>query len=112
MSTNTRSTIDLESWDDGRKPTRAVAAAALLLGDADTIDASCYGWVPQAHAALAAALAVEEMARAIDPAAFGNFIGVNDAYVAYRRDEATKTATRIRAAILGEEPKNESEDEQ
>jgi hypothetical protein len=87
--------------------TRAVTAAALVLGDADTTDATCYGWygwVPQAHAALKVALDVDEMARAIDPRAFGPITpGSSVSRYARAQQVAHEKATAVRAAILGED---------
>lgn len=51
---------------------------------------------------LAAALDVEEMARAIDPRAFFDDLG--DEHFATRRNVATLAAERIRAELLGETP--------
>jgi len=56
----------------------------------------------QARAALSAALDVEEMARAIDPRAFGDDLG--DEHFATRRNVATLAAQRIRTALLGTTP--------
>lgn len=42
-------------WDT-HKPSRAVQRAAMVLFQADTVDAVCFGWVPQAHEAISVAL--------------------------------------------------------
>jgi formylmethanofuran dehydrogenase subunit B len=51
-------------WDT-HEPTGAVHRAAIVLSSADSVDATCYGWVPQAHEALSVALNVPQMASAI-----------------------------------------------
>lgn len=46
-------------------PTAGVQRAALRLSQADTTDATCYGWVPQAKDALGVAVRVVEVRQAI-----------------------------------------------
>lgn len=52
MSAETTSAIDWDTYE----PTEALRKAAMVLYAADTVEAMCFGWVPQAHGALAAAL--------------------------------------------------------
>lgn len=44
-----------------KDPSSSVQRAALVLSQEDSTDATCYGWVPQARRALAAALTVQEV---------------------------------------------------
>lgn len=82
-------------WDT-YEPTAAVRKAAILLSSADSVEATCFGWVPQAHEALATALDVEEMAEVI----------FRSDYEAYRsmawaeQDEITKEEYRLNARAL------------
>jgi hypothetical protein len=46
-------------------PTAGVQRAALVLAQADTTEAVCYGWVPQAKEALAVGVRVVEVRQAI-----------------------------------------------
>jgi hypothetical protein len=43
------------NWDT-HEPTEAVHKASIVMFTADPVDATCFGWVPQAHEALATAL--------------------------------------------------------
>lgn len=86
-----------QAWTD--EPTEAVRQAALVLSSADTTEATCYGWVPQAHAALDAALIVDEVAE--ETCRVLHSSRWDFAAISHACDECLMAATAVRAAVLG-----------
>ena len=91
-------------WDT-YEPTKAVRKASDVLFSADSTDAMCFGWVPQAREALDAALNVEEMARVMWEAHWKHVNGEPHGVWADCPDfiagNYRAMAAALRAAILG-----------